>query len=63
MSGLEDLVTNLENQLEINIGVLAAVPNRGKGTRDQDDIIEAIEAQGFDVPVVVRDRTSLLEGC
>lgn len=63
VSGLEDLVTNLENQLEINIGVLAAVPNRVKGTRDQDDIIESIEAQGFDVPVVIRDRTSLLEGC
>lgn len=63
VSGLEDLVTNLEEQLEINIGVLAAVPNRFKGTRDQDAIIEEIEAQGFDVPVIVRDRTSLLEGC
>jgi cellulose biosynthesis protein BcsQ len=63
VSGLEDLVTNLEEQLEINIGVLAAVPNRFKGTRDQDAIIEEIEAQGFDVPVIIRDRTSLLEGC
>jgi cellulose biosynthesis protein BcsQ len=63
VSGLEDLVTNLEGQLEINIGVLAAVPNRFKGTRDQDAVIEEIEAQGFDVPVIVRDRTSLLEGC
>ena len=63
VTGLEDLVTNLEAQLSINIGVLAAVPNRFKGTRDQDAIIEEIEAQGFDVPVIVRDRTSLLEGC
>lgn len=63
VAGLEDLVTNLEDQLGINIGVLAAVPNRFKGTRDQDAIIEEIEAQGFDVPVIVRDRTSLLEGC
>lgn len=63
VAGLEDLVTNLEDQLDINIGVLAAVPNRFKGTRDQDAIIEEIEAQGFDVPVIVRDRTSLLEGC
>jgi cellulose biosynthesis protein BcsQ len=63
VSGLNDLVTNLEDQLEINIGVLAAVPNRVKGTRDQDAVIEEIEAQGFDVPVVLRDRTSLLEGC
>lgn len=63
VSGLDDLVTNLGEQLEINIGVLAAVPNRVKGTRDQDAIIEDIHAQGFDVPVILRDRTSLLEGC
>ena len=63
VSGLNDLVTNLEEQLEINIGVLAAVPNRFKGTRDQDEIIAEIEEQGFDVPAILRDRTSLLEGC
>jgi cellulose biosynthesis protein BcsQ len=63
VSGLNDLVTNLENQLEINIGVLAVVPNRVKGTRDQKAIIGEIEEQGFDIPVVFGDRTSLLEGC
>ena len=63
VSGLNDLVTNLESQLEINIGVLAAVPNRVKGTRDQAAVIEEVEDQGFDVPVVLRDRTSMLEGC
>lgn len=63
VSGLNDLVTNLEEQLEINIGVLAAVPNRVKGTRDQDAIIKEIQSQGFEVPVIFRDRTSLLEGC
>lgn len=63
VSGLDDLVSNLEAQLEINIGVLAAVPNRFKGTKDQDEIIQEVEAQGFDVPVIIRDRTSLLEGC
>ncbi|MFC6722963.1 ParA family protein [Halobium palmae] len=63
VSGLDDLVTNLEEQLEINIGVLAAVPNRFKGTRDQEEIIKEIEQLGFDVPVILRDRTSLLEGC
>ncbi|WP_158059254.1 ParA family protein [Halorussus halophilus] len=63
VNGLDDLVTNLEDQLEINIGVLAAVPNRFKGTRDQGAIIEEIEEQGFDVPAILRDRTSLLEGC
>lgn len=63
VSGLDDLVSNLEEQLEINIGVLAAVPNRFKGTRDQGSIIDEIETQGFDVPAILRDRTSLLEGC
>ncbi|MFD1588485.1 ParA family protein [Halorientalis brevis] len=63
VDGLNDLVSNLEEQLEINIGVLAAVPNRFKGTTDQEEIVSEIEAQGFDVPVTMRDRTSLLEGC
>lgn len=63
VSGLDDLVTSLQEQLNINIGVLAAVPNRFKGTRDQDSIIEETEEQGFEVPVIIRDRTSLLEGC
>jgi cellulose biosynthesis protein BcsQ len=63
VNGLNDLVTNLEAQLEINIGVLAVVPNRVKGTRDQDAIVAEIEAQGFDIPTTFGDRTSLLEGC
>ncbi|SFS89289.1 ParA family protein [Halostagnicola kamekurae] len=63
VSGLDDLVSNLEAQLEINIGVLAAIPNQFKGTRDQGTIIDEIETQGFDVPEMLRDRTSLLEGC
>lgn len=63
VDGLDDLVSNLEAQLDINIGVLAAVPNQVKGTRDQSAVIEEIESQGFDVPIVVGDRTSMLEGC
>jgi cellulose biosynthesis protein BcsQ len=63
VQGLEDLVGNLEEELDINIGVLATVPNGLKGTRDQEATVEEIEALGYDVPVVVRDRTSLMEGC
>jgi hypothetical protein len=63
VSGLEDLVENLEEDLGIEIGVLAAPPNRVKGTRDQEAIVDEIEALGFDVPVVIRDRASLLKGC
>lgn len=61
--GLEDLVKGLSSELNIDVGVLAAVPNQVKGTRDQEAIVEEIEAMGFDVPVVIGDRTSLLEGC
>lgn len=63
VSGLDDLVSNLEDQLDINIGVLAAVPNGVKGTKDQSAVIEEIQNQGFDVPIVIGDRTSMLEGC
>lgn len=61
--GLEQLVEGLSQELEIEVGVLAAVPNRVKGTRDQEEIIEEIETMGFAVPVVLGDRTSLFEGC
>lgn len=63
VSGLDDLVSNLQEQLEIEIGVLAVVANRVKGTNDQQDVIESIEDEGFDVPTIIGDRTSLLEGC
>lgn len=63
VQGLQDLVSNLEERLDITVGVLATVPNRVKGTRDQDTIIAEIESEGYDVPVIIRDRTSLLEGC
>lgn len=63
VEGLDDLVSNLEDHLGISIGVLAAVPNRYKGTNDQDETIAAIREQGFNVPEIIGDRTSLLEGC
>lgn len=63
VDGLRDLVENLEEQLSINIGVLAAVPNRVKNTRDQQQIVEEIESSEYDVPVVIGDRASLFEGC
>lgn len=63
VAGLEKVVDGLSDELGIDIGVLAAVPNQVKGTRDQEAIIGEIEALGFDVPVVIGDRTSLFEGC
>lgn len=58
--GLESLVNGLEDTLNTEIGVLAAVPNGFKNTRDQRDILDTIY---YDTPVVIGDRTSLMEGC
>lgn len=63
VAGLEDLVDGLERELSMNVGVLAAVPIGYKDTRDQRAILEEIEALGYDVPVTIRERSSLFEGC
>lgn len=63
VAGLENLVSGLSEELEIDVGVLAAVPNGVKGTNDQEETVHDVRAQGFDVPVVFGDRTSLFEGC
>lgn len=63
VEGLEDLVSGLSEQLDIEVGVLAAVPNGVKGTNDQQDTIAEIRATDFDVPVILGDRASLFEGC
>lgn len=62
VSGLTDLVTNFEDELDISIGTLAAVPVRVKGTNDQEAVIDEIAELGFDVPEIIGDRTSLFEG-
>jgi len=62
VSGLTDLVTNFEDELDISIGTLAAVPLRVKGTNDQTAVIDEIAELGFDVPEIIGDRTSLFEG-
>lgn len=54
------MVRGLEDQLDMEIGVLAAVPHRFKNTRDQREMLDALT---YDAPVVIGDRTSLMEGC
>lgn len=63
VEGLAGLVEGIEDTLGITVGVLAIVPNGVKGTSDQEAYRERIESQGFDVPVVIRDRASLIERC
>lgn len=60
VEGLESLVDGLEETLDTEIGVLAAVPNEYKGTNDQQTVLENVQ---YSMPEVFRERSSLLEGC
>lgn len=63
INGLEEVVDAMENLLNVTIGVLALVPFRYEGTNDQKRYLSELNATGFDVPVVIGKRTSLMEGC
>jgi hypothetical protein len=60
VAGLESLVAGLADGLDIDIGVLAAVPTAFKDTRDQKQVLEDLDVP---TPIVIRERTSLMEGC
>lgn len=60
VDGLEELAGNFAEQMGIEVGVLAAVPNGFKRTNDQEELIEEIS---FPTPEIIPDRTSLMEGC
>lgn len=60
VEGLESLVGGLEDQLEVEVGVLAAVPLGFKNTKDQRRILDEIQ---YPVPEVIGERASLMEGC
>jgi cellulose biosynthesis protein BcsQ len=60
VEGLESLVTGLEDQLDVDVGVLAAVPMGFKDTRDQRAILNEID---YPTPEVIGERASLMEGC
>jgi cellulose biosynthesis protein BcsQ len=60
VEGLEALVTGLQDQLGVDVGVLAAVPIGVKNTRDQRTILNEIE---YSIPEIIGERTSLMEGC
>jgi len=58
--GLEALVSGFEEQLDIEVGVLAAVPIGFKNTRDQRTVLDEIE---YSTPEIIGERASLMEGC
>ena len=60
VEGLEALVAGLESQLDLDVGVLAAVPIGFKDTRDQRAILEEIQ---YSKPETIGERASLMEGC
>ena len=60
VEGLEALVAGLESQLDLDVGVLAAVPIGFKDTRDQRAILEGIQ---YSKPETIGERASLMEGC
>lgn len=63
IEGLEEVVNGLESALSVNMGVLALVPFKYEGTNDQDHYLDKLDTTGFDMPVVIGKRTSLVEGC
>ena len=60
VEGLAELATNFAEQLNIDVGVLGAIPNGVKHTSDQKEMLDDIE---FPTPETIADRTSLMEGC
>ncbi|AEM58905.1 plasmid partitioning protein ParA (plasmid) [Haloarcula hispanica N601] len=60
VEGLAELASNFADQLNIDVGVLGAVPNGVKNTSDQREMLDDIE---FATPETIGDRTSLMEGC
>ncbi len=60
VEGLEALATNFADQLNIDVGVLAAIPVGFKGTVDRQEMLNEIS---FPTPEVIGDRTALMEGC
>ena len=63
IAGLEEVIEGIEHSLGATIGVLGLVPFKYEGTNDQDHYLETLAETGFDVPVVIGKRTSLMEGC
>lgn len=63
IEGISDIVANLSDALDANIGVLAVVPNGIGRTDDQGRYLEHIRNLGFSAPVAIAQRQSLFEDC
>jgi cellulose biosynthesis protein BcsQ len=63
IEGLDDLVDGLEENIGVDVGVLSVVPIEFKDTRDQREVLGDLREDGFPVPVVIGERSSMMEGC
>lgn len=61
VEGLEDLGGSFSRQQDIDIGVLAIVPNNVKNTNAQELRRVEIEDRGFDIPVTIGEREALMK--
>lgn len=61
LDGLRDLVANLEEQLGIEVGVAAVVPGNAGQTRANTRYQEEVGELGFDVPVLIGERESMMQ--
>lgn len=60
VQGLSSVVAGLEENLNAEIGVLAAVPNGFKDTASQTRVLDDLE---YPTPEIIRERSSLMDGC
>lgn len=61
LDGLDDLVWNLEAELDIEVGVAAVVPGNVGQTRANARYRRELEDAGWDVPVVIGERESMMQ--
>jgi len=59
--GLDDLVSGLESEVGIRVGVLGVVPVGFKRTNTQQARLEELESSEFHMPVVFKERASLMQ--
>lgn len=64
IEGLRQEVDGLSQELGIDVGVLAAIPNDlNLQTNNDTDYLNRLEGSEFDVPAAISNRRSLFRGC
>lgn len=63
IGGLDDIADGLEERLDVEVGLLAVVPIRYRDSNDQREILATLRERGFEIPIVIGERSALLEGC